>query len=74
MSEFPFIYYNSKVVNPLSGVKPLIKVNFNCEDEHPLLNKGNGAIQNMTKHFQNDDFIKNFILIGAKNKEDILYW
>jgi hypothetical protein len=31
--SFPFIYHNKKVVNPLSGTKPLIKLSFGCEDK-----------------------------------------
>lgn len=31
--SFPFIYHNKKVVNPLSGTKPLIKMSFGCEDK-----------------------------------------
>lgn len=31
--SFPFIYYNSRVVNPLTGDKPLLKISFNCEDD-----------------------------------------
>lgn len=30
--SFPFIYHNKKVVNPLSGTKPLLKMSFGCED------------------------------------------
>lgn len=71
---FPFIYYNSTVVNPLSRLKPLIKVNFNCENEHDLLNKGNWCY---AKPDSKDmpateiDSINNLILIGAKKQEDI---
>ena len=31
--SFPFIYHNKKVVNPLTGTKPLIKMSFGCEDK-----------------------------------------
>ena len=31
--SFPFIYHNKKVVNPLSGTKPLLKMSFGCEDK-----------------------------------------
>ncbi len=30
--EFPFIYYNKKVVNPLTGTKPFLQLSFNCKD------------------------------------------
>jgi hypothetical protein len=71
---FPFIYYNSTVVNPLSRLKPLIKVNFNCENEHDLLNKGNWCYAKPDSNdtpITNIDSINNLILIGAKKKEDI---
>lgn len=31
--SFPFIYHNKKIVNPLTGSKPLIKMSFGCEDK-----------------------------------------
>lgn len=31
--RFPFIYHNKKIVNPLTGSKPLIKMSFGCEDK-----------------------------------------
>jgi hypothetical protein len=31
--SFPFIYHDKKVVNPLSGTKPLLKLSFGCEDK-----------------------------------------
>lgn len=31
--SFPFIYHNKKVVNPLTGSRPLIKMSFGCEDK-----------------------------------------
>lgn len=31
--SFPFIYYNRRVVNPITGDKPLLKISFNCEDD-----------------------------------------
>ena len=72
--QFPFIYHNDKIVNPLSGIKPLIKVNFNCESENELLNKGSWCY---AKPVENDTSLEDLnmdetlLLIGAKNKEDI---
>lgn len=70
--QFPFIYHNDKIVNPLSGLKPLIKVNFNCEKEHDLLNKGSWCYaKSNTNNIPLEDLDINTILIGAKNKDDI---
>ena len=72
--KFPFIYHNNKIVNPLSGRKPLIKVNFNCEKEHQLLNNGSWCYAKPGKDetpSEGLDLDKTLLLIGAKNKEDI---
>ena len=72
--QFPFIYHNDKIVNPLSGIKPLIKVNFNCETENELLNKGSWCYAKPGKEDIPEgelDIDETLLLIGAKNKEDI---
>lgn len=30
--NFPFIYYNKKIVNPLTGKKPFIEISFKCKE------------------------------------------
>lgn len=62
--SFPFIYYNKKVVNPLTGEKPLIKVTFKCESGK--LDEGSWCY---SKENNNTDDIP--LYIAAKNRKYI---
>ena len=60
---FPFIYYNKKIVNPLTGKKPFIQVSFKCQE---------GKLDEGTWCYSKDDNKHNLpVYIGAKNRKFI---
>lgn len=58
---FPFIYYNKKTVNPLTGKKPFIQISFTCQE---------GKIDEGSWCYKRDENILP-VYIGAKNRRHI---
>ena len=79
--NFPFIQYNNKIVNPLTNVNPLIKINFECEKGN--IKKGSWCYVNTNKNNKmkdnmREDNIKEDITViqnlkGANDINNIYY-
>ena len=72
---FPYIFFNKKIINPLSGTTPLLKINFNCfkkrkEEGSWCYVKNTTELTNELEVSGND---KQIFLIGATKNEDVFY-
>ena len=54
--NFPFIQYNNKIVNPLTNISPLIKINFECEKGN--IKKGSWCYVNTNKNNKIENSIR----------------